>query len=306
MSGICGLFNLDDRPVSEPELAAMTAMLKKRGPDATRLWHNGPIGMGHTLLATTPELLFERQPYEHTETGYVITADVRLDNREELIAALTPGREPGSIGDAELILTAYLNWGEACLDRLLGDFAFALWDPRIKKLFCARDHSGMRQLYYHYTQAKRFVFATDARAILVLPQVPYRINEGRVADFLVGELEWIDYTSTFFEEVFRLPPGHKATISPAGLSVSEYWRPAPVPDFESWTDREYKEGFLEVFTQAVDARLRVPAGAVGSMLSGGHGDWGHCTHTLARRRQIHHTLNWKRYGRLLRQQPWNQ
>ena len=269
MSGICGLFNLNDKPVAESETRAMTAMLERRGPDATRQWCEGPIGLGHTLLATTPELLFENQPFEHAATGCVITADVRLDNRDQLIAALALGREPGSIGDAELILIAYLNWGEDCPDRLLGDFAFAVWDPRSKKLLCARDHSGMRQLYYHHAQGKRFVFATDARAILVLPQVPYQINEGRIADFIVGELEWIDYDSTFFEDVFRLPPGHKATVTPDGLRVSEYWRPAPVPRFEPLTDDEYKEGFLEIFTQAVDDRLRVPSGKVGSMLSGG-------------------------------------
>jgi asparagine synthase (glutamine-hydrolysing) len=106
MSGICGLFNLDDKPVVEPEVRAMTAMLKRRGPDADRRWNNGPVGLGHTLLATTHELLIEPQPFEHPETGCVITADVRLDNREELIAALDIHRDP--VGDAEIILGAYL------------------------------------------------------------------------------------------------------------------------------------------------------------------------------------------------------
>ena len=97
-------------------------------------------------------------------------------------------------------------------------------------LFCARDHFGMRPLYYHHQQGRHFLFASDARAILVLPQVPYRINEGRVADFLVPELEWIDYTSTFFEGVYRLPPGHKAIVTPSGLDVAEYWHPQPGPE----------------------------------------------------------------------------
>jgi asparagine synthase (glutamine-hydrolysing) len=219
------------------------------------------------LLATTPELVFEHQPFTHPETGCTITADVRLDNRNELIAALDIDRD--SVGDAELILNAYLNWGEACPNRLLGDFAFAVWDPRDKKMFCARDHSGMRQLYYHHKQGAQFMFGTDARAILVLPQVPYRINQGRIADFLVQELEWIDYTSTFFEDVFRLPPGHRAKVTHSGIEITEYWRPDPVATNEKRTDEEYKDGFLEVFTQAVDARLRAPTDTVGSMLSGG-------------------------------------
>ncbi len=269
MSGICGLFNLDDAPVAEADLRAMTAMLEKRGPERTGRWRDGATGLGHTLLATTPELEFERQPFTHAETGCVITADVRLDNRDELLDSFGLLEQRDSIGDAELILLAYLEWGEDCLDRLLGDFAFTIRDPRHEKLFCARDHFGMRPLYYHHAPGKHFLFASDARAILVLPQVPYRINEGRVADFLVPELEWIDYTSTFFEDVYRLPPGHKVTVTPAGIDVAEYWRPRPGPELGQMSDDDYAQGFLEVFTRAVEARLRAPSGTVGSMLSGG-------------------------------------
>jgi asparagine synthase (glutamine-hydrolysing) len=269
MSGICGLFNLDDAPVAEADLCAMTAMLEQRGPEGTGQWRDGPVCLGHTLLATTPELLFERQPFEHAETGCVITADVRLDNRGELLGALGLFERRESVGDAELILVAYLSWKEKCVDRLLGDFAFAIWDPRRQMLFCARDHFGMRPFYYHHQPGRRFLFASDARAILVLPQVPYRINAGRVADFLVPELEWIDYTSTFFEAVYRLPPGHMAIVTPASFDVVEYWKPVPGPDPGPMTDEDYAQGFLEVFTEAVSARLRAPSGTVGSMFSGG-------------------------------------
>ncbi len=269
MSGICGLFNLDNAPVADGDLRSMTAMLEKRGPERTGRWRDGSTALGHTLLATTPELMFERQPFKHAETGCVITADVRLDNREELLAAFGLSDRSESVGDAELILLAYLKWGEECVDRLLGDFAFGIWDQRHRKLFCARDHFGMRPLYYHHAPGKRFLFASDARAILVLPQVPYKISAGRVADFLVPELEWIDYTSTFFEDVYRLPPGHKATVTPAGIDMAEYWKPEPGPELGQMSDDDYAQGFLEVFTRAVEARLRAPPGTVGSMLSGG-------------------------------------
>lgn len=269
MSGICGLFNFDQAPVAETELRAMTTMLERRGPEGTGAWRDGSLGLGHTLLATTPELVFERQPFKHEETGCVITADVRLDNREELLAAMGLSDQRESIGDAELILMAYLTWGENCLDRLLGDFAFAISDPRHQALFCARDHFGLRPFYYHHNPGQRFLFASDARAILVLPQVPYRINEGRIADFLVRELEWIDYTSTFFDDIYRLPPGHKAIVTAAGLNVTEYWKPAPGPNLGFTSDKDYEQGFLEVFTRAIEARLRVPSNRIGSMLSGG-------------------------------------
>lgn len=269
MSGICGIFTLDHAPVTDTDLRAMTAMLERRGPEGIGRWQVGPVGLGHTLLATTPELLFERQPFTHSETSCVITADVRLDNRDELLRTFGLSDRCDSTGDAQLLLLTYLTWGEQCPDRLLGDFAFAIWDPRHQKVFCARDHSGLRPLYYHYSPGKHFMFASDARAILVLPKVPYLINEGRVADFLVPELEWIDYTSTFFEGVYRLPPGHKATVTNSTLSVVEYWKLEPGPEFGSMSDDDYRQGFLDVFTKSVEARLRTPEGRVGSMLSGG-------------------------------------
>jgi len=269
MSGICGQFNLDSAPVAEADLRAMTAMLQQCGPDRTDIWQHEHCGFGHTLLATTPELQYERQPFVHADTGCAITADVRLDNREELLAALGLSERRESTGDAELILRAYLEWSDDCVDRLLGDFAFAINDPRHRKLFCARDHFGMRPLYYHHAPRKRFLFASDARAILVLSQVPYRLNEGRIADFLVPELEWTDYTSTFFEGIYRLPPGHKAIVTPRGHTVTEYWHPTPGPALSQMSDDDYRQGFLEVFTKAVDSRLRAPRGTVGAMLSGG-------------------------------------
>ena len=269
MSGICGLFNLDQAPVAENDVQSMSVVLEQRGPDGTNRWHDGQIGLAHTLLATTPELQFEKQPFTHAETGCVITADIRLDNRDDLLSSLATDRRPETIGDAELVLLAYLTWDEACLDRLLGDFAFAIWDPRQQRLFCGRDHFGMRPLYYHHAPGRRFVFASSTRAILVLPQVPYRMNEGRIADVLVPQLEWVDYTSTFFDEVYRLPPGHKAVVTPSALHISEYWRPAPGPDPGPMSDDDYRQGFLEVFTRAVESRLRAPTGTVGSMLSGG-------------------------------------
>jgi asparagine synthase (glutamine-hydrolysing) len=269
MSGICGLLNFDDAPIADHEMLSMAAILERRGPEGTGIWIAGCAGLGHTLLATTSELQNERQPFEDPATGCVITADVRLDNRDELLSILLPARSPESIGDAELILAAYLQWGDSSPERLLGDFAYAIWNPSDESLFCARDHFGMRPFYYHHAPGQRFAFASDARAVLILPQVPYQINEGRIADFLVPELEWYDYSSTFFRDVFRLPPGHRATFTRTGPRVTEYWRPQPGPVQAQMKDEDYREGFLEVFSTAIDARLRAPRGTVGAMLSGG-------------------------------------
>ena len=213
----------------------------------------------------TPKL--GRDAFQHAATGCLIAADARIDYRDELCKALM--LDPAATSDPQLIVSAYLRWGDACLDHLLGDFAFALWDPRQKRLLCARDHFGMRPLYYHHRPGARFVCAPDARQILAIPGIPRMVNMGRVADFLVPELEWIDYTSTFYEQVHRLPPGHKLEVTATGMSISEYWEPAPGPAPAIKSDGEWIDALLEVLTRAVDERLREPSGQVGSMLSGG-------------------------------------
>lgn len=268
MSGICGLFNLDGAPVAAEDLPGMAALLARRGPERCGAWQAGPVGLGHTLLATTPEAALERLPLEDPTSGCVVTADARLDNRGELLQALGLSDRAAVTGDGQLILAAYLRWGMACLERLRGDFAFALWDPRAMRLFCGRDHFGVRPLVYHHGPGRFFAFASEPRAVLVLPQTPYRINQGRIANHLVTQLEGIDKTSTFFEEVFRLPPAHALLVSPEGVRLWRYFSLEPGPELRLSSNEAYAEAFLEVFTEAVRCRLR-GAATVGSMLSGG-------------------------------------
>ncbi len=227
---------------------------------------SGIFGLLRLDSGSITEPMLDR-PLRDAPSGCWIVADARIDYRAELCRTLA--LVPGSAGDAELILAAYLRWGEACLNRLAGDFAFAIWDPRDSKLFCARDHFGMRPFYYHHAPGARFVFASDARSVLALPEVPYAIDEGRIADYLVPELEWIDYTSTFYQHVFRVPPGHKLTVTQERTSIAEYWTPAPGPAPPAMSDRDWTDGLRETLTRAVEERLRAPDGKVGCMLSGG-------------------------------------
>ena len=264
MSGICGAWSFDG---GSSDLGPVLALLERRGPDGTHAWADGPVALGHTLLATTPEALVEVLPLTDGDSGCTITADARIDNREELIGELGLSSETRVIGDGELILRAYLEWGEDCPKHLLGDFAFAIWDPGKERLFCARDHMGMRQLLYHYAPGRLFAFATEADALVAHPAVPKRINQGRIADYL-DDLEGLDFTSTFFEEVFRIPPAHVLKLDPTGFSVRRYWKLKPGPELKLDADQDYADAFLNVFTEAVRCRLR-SAGSVGSMLSGG-------------------------------------
>lgn len=267
MSGICGIVALGGPEPTDGQIAALTSAMKRRGPDRLHHWREGRVALGHALLATTPEAVTEHLPLTDPASRCTITADARLDNREELFVALALTAAPETIGDGELILRAYLKWGEDCPKHLLGDFAFAIWDGTAQKLFCARDHMGMRQLIYGHVAGVAFAFATEVEALFTHPAVPRRINRGRIADF-IDNLEGLDFTSTFFEQVFRLPPAHALTVVGGALSVRRYWTLQPPPPLVLPSNEAYAAAFLSVFTDAVRCRLR-SAEPVGAMLSGG-------------------------------------
>lgn len=270
MSALAGLLRLDGSPVEEGELWAMVETMAHRGEDGAAVWAEGAVGLGHRMRHTTPESLRERLPLATPDGGLVITADARIDNRDELIAALGV---PESLTDSELILQAYTAWQEACLDRLVGDFAFAIWDGPAQRLFCARDHFGVKPFYYHHRPGQIFAFGTEVKALHALPEVPRRLNEIQVADHLAFMRE--DAESTIYEEVLRLPAAHNLVVSGAGVRLERYYTLAPaalpeIPDDAAQEERDaaYDVQFRALFEEAVRCRLR-SAFPVGSQLSGG-------------------------------------
>jgi len=150
MSAIAGIFLEEEKPANRHDILAMLSTMRHRGPHRIGAWCAGPAGMGHALLSTTPESQRESMPLWDPVRQLVITAEARLDNRDELLALLQVGRDPQrETPDSELILRAYERWGELCPEKLLGDFAFAIWDQQRRTLFCARDHFGVKPLYYY-------------------------------------------------------------------------------------------------------------------------------------------------------------
>lgn len=268
MSGICAVLQLDGRAADCGEIGPVLAALAVRGPDRSDVSGDEAAALGHALNGTTPESLVEPMPLRHVETGCIITADVRLDNRETLMSMLGLDAAERVIGDGEIILAAYLRWGMDCPVHLLGDFAFVVWDPRHQRVFAARDKVGMRQLVYCNQPGKLFACATDAEALIRHPRVPARLNEGRIAD-LIMNLEAIDGVSTFYRDLWQLLPAHCLAVDRGGLKTWRYWKLEPQDIVEQADDRAYEEAFLAVFTEAVGARLRAPEGVLGSMLSGG-------------------------------------
>jgi asparagine synthase (glutamine-hydrolysing) len=270
MSGIAGIIRLDGAPVLLGEIEATLAAMARRGPDRRGSWHRDNAALGHVLLATTPEAICEHQPWEHPASGVVVVSDSRLDNRPQLLQDLGfAGRDPDTIGDGELLHAAFARWGEDCAARLLGDFSFVLWDPRGNKVFAARDVMGVRPFCYHFSPGRLFAFASDADALLEVRGVPTDLDEGRIADALVEQLEGIDKTSTFYSAIQRLPPANTLTVSGERLDCREYWTPmAAMPSGLPTTENGWIEGLRDRLTTAVSRRLR-SSGRVGSMLSGG-------------------------------------
>ena len=266
MSAIVGLLYRDAHPVDPADLQRMVDRLAHRGPDGCGLWHAGPVGLGHRMLWTTPESLHERLPLVNRRGDLVITADARIDNRDELLPLVGLNDRPApDVTDSEVILAAYETWGEACPEKLLGDFAFAIWDARRQKLFCARDHFGVKSFFYHVTD-RLIAFATEIKALLTLPAIPATLNETKVAQYFVPETD--DGASTFYAGIHRLPAAHCLTIAGHGVHVRRYWFLDPRREIRLRNNAEYAEALRELFVEAVRCRLR-SAFPVGSTLSGG-------------------------------------
>jgi asparagine synthase (glutamine-hydrolysing) len=266
MSGIAGLFYLDGCLVQPYEVEKLINTLVHRGRDGGGIWYQGSVGLGHCMMWTTSESLYEKLPFVNQTGSLVITADARIDNRHELLPLLGFSKPMADvIPDSQLILAAYERWGKACLERLLGDFAFAIWDSHEQSIFCACDQVGIKPFFY-YQNDRLFAFASEIKALLALPEVPCRLNEVRIADYLLPMLE--DKVITFYKDILRLPPAHSLTIKQDSRQLQTYWSLNQAKELRLPSNEAYAEAFQDLFTEAVNCRLR-SVYPVGSMLSGG-------------------------------------
>jgi asparagine synthase (glutamine-hydrolysing) len=268
VSGFVGIFHLDGSPVDPRLLRHLTNSLSFRGPDAQEIWRDGPIGLGHTLLQIRSGVPLERQPAQ-LDGRLWIAADARIDARAELIAELKSKRRGAealseSSPDAELILHAYSVWGEACVEHLLGDFSFALWDARENRLFCARDHFGFR-LFFYARAGNSLIFSNTLDCLRLHPGISDRLNDLAIADFLMYSSN-SDLGTSAFADIQRLPPAHTLRCSSEKIEISRYWTLAESAPLQA-NPQECIDAFQEIFDSAVSDRLR--ANSAGLNLSGG-------------------------------------
>lgn len=224
MSGICGIINFDGKPVEKNQLHQMILVLEYLGCESKNIWINGNVGFGHTLTFSTDSSINEQQPCTLDGKVY-ITADARIDAREELRRRLRDKgcRVRADATDVELILHAYSVWGEDCLQHLLGDFVWAIWDGNQSKLICARDHFGIRTLYYAYI-GNTLVFSNSLGCVQSYPDVSKKLNSQAIGDWLLfGDYTWLDKGITTFADIQKVPPAHMLIGSRDGIVVQRYW-----------------------------------------------------------------------------------
>ena len=266
MSGIVALIHPDGRPVRRETLEHVAAPIAHRGPDGTHLWTEGAVGLAHQMLFTTPESLHEELPASNASGTLTITADARLDNRDELLSRLAIPKPHDTVPDSALILAAYERWGEACVDELVGAFVFAIWDAERHTLFCARDHLGLKNLYLWHESEALFAAASEIKALVSHPEIPEELDAVQFGTYFTREI--LDAEWTVFKGVRRLLPGHLLKVSSDGMELRRYYEPQPTDRSLPTSDEGYASEFLDLFRDAVQCRLR-SAFPIASELSGG-------------------------------------
>ncbi len=275
MCGICGFTGASENDL--PTLKAMCDVMAHRGPDGEGRYIDGGIALGHRRLSlidikgggqplvrssgsrqaavTSASLAADGPSSQGVSEGaargdYAIVFNGEIYNYLDLKSELEDeGWEFHTESDTEVLLVAWIAWGEGALARLRGMFAFAIWDRTCKELFCARDFFGIKPFYYATVDGesgRQFLFASEIKSILEHPAYERRLNEDALEQYL--QFQFSALRETFFKGIFKLPPGHCLRVSADGTTeLRRYWRPSFSPE----------EAFsLEGAAQAIDVAVR--------------------------------------------------
>lgn len=254
MSTIGGVFNFRNKPIDSDQLNRLWMSLSDRGPDGGDLMLDGAVGLCYRAFHTNRDSRHETQPFVSRD-GHMLVLDGRVDNREELIArvdGLHRGEE-GIVTDVEIVMAAFLKWGDEFAAHVAGEFAFALWDPRHRNLLLGRDHIGARTLYFHQDE-ERVIFSSELEPLIDAAGVPLAVNEEYVAGYLTYDPE---PHLTPYKHFHSVGPFHVIKFASDGqLRQSAYWNLNRIKEIRYQTDEQYEADFLDRFKAAVGAPLR--------------------------------------------------
>lgn len=266
MCGIVGVYGFDrDHPVDAELLVRQTDSIAHRGPDDGGVWVGNGVGLGHRRLSII-DLDGGHQPLWDVEgrVGIVFNGEIYnyVELREELRGK---GHQFATDSDTETIIHAYREWGEACVERFCGMFAFALIDTKTRQMLLARDPLGKKPLYY-YRDRRRLIFASELKAILADPSVPRSVEPEAVVDFFA--YNYVPGPGTILQNIHKLPAGHLMVVDGERFAVRQYWD----VDFSKVDGRPPMSARANDITAMLDdaVRLRLRSDVpLGAFLSGG-------------------------------------
>lgn len=265
MCGIAGVFNLDGRPADGELVERMTQRLRHRGPDDNAIFIDGAAGLGHARLAII-DPAGGRQPMHTADGTLTVVCNGEIFNYVELRETLrAAGRRFLTNSDTEVILHAYAEYGDNCVDHFNGDFAFAVLDQRRRRLFAARDRLGVRPLYYARA-GDTLLFASEIKSLLACDALPRAIDPVALDQLFTF---WSPLPPrTVMRGISELPPAHRMVVADGRIDVSRYWDIAYDPSLSPADEIGLGEALLALLDDATRIRLRsdVP---VGAYLSGG-------------------------------------
>lgn len=268
MCGICGIVSLNGKRsgggrVDEGVLAAMNATLRHRGPDGSGCYVAPNVGLAMRRLSII-DLATGEQPIANEDESIWVVFNGEIYNFRELREQLErKGHAFRTATDTEVIVHAYEEYGDDCVEQFNGMFAFALWDDNRQRLLVARDRLGIKPLYY-YLSADDLVFGSELKAVIKHPVVPREIDFGALNQFLT--IEYIPTPRTIFKDVHKLPPGHRLVVEGSNARVEPYWHIPFAPVAAS--EEECVERLRELIRDAVQMRM-VADVPLGAFLSGG-------------------------------------
>jgi asparagine synthase (glutamine-hydrolysing) len=275
MCGIAGLISLDP----ERRAAIMLQTIEHRGRDDEGLWASEPIDesgrrvcLGHRRLAIIDTSRAGHQPMVSADGRYVITFGGEIYNyrdlREQLISK---GHAFRTKTDTEVLLTAFAEWGTECLPRLNGMFHFAVWDNQERSLTLARDHVGIKPLYYTHVRGATgelgsFIFASEVKAILAAELVQPALDTESLNQFLT--FLWVPDPNTLFRGIKTVPPAHVLTIRDDSIQLNNWWDVSFNEIEQGRSEAWWREQVLEMLDSVVEMEM-VADVPLGSFLSGG-------------------------------------
>jgi len=268
MCGIAGIYSIQDNNVSRLNIQNMLDTMPYRGPDDSGIYLDGNVGLGHLRLSILDLSNAGHQPMPSQDNRYVMSYNGEVYNYKELALELNSfGWVFHTGSDTEVILAAYQQWGEKCLDKFNGMWAMAIWDTLEKTLFCARDRFGVKPFYYHFNN-DQFTFASEIKALIQNKNIDATMDEQTVGRFIRYQKK-PEFEATSFKGIKQIKPGGYCYVTKKGIEHHTYWQ---LPDKSSTekikSEKELIATLEELFCDSVDLRLRsdVP---VGACLSGG-------------------------------------